>query len=116
MCEPVRVACLGDSLTRGDGSHEARQKSSLAGRGNYPMRLQRLLGTESATVLNFGHGGATACNGSDIPYLRTREFRRALQWRPHLLILMLGTNDGKDKHWGSPCGAAALHAGLTAIS
>ena len=93
-CETIRVACIGDSLTRGDGSHEhaRRRQASLVGRGNYPSYLQELLG-QRFDVKNFGHGGTTACNDSDSPYTRTREWWRALRFQPHMVVLMLGTND-----------------------
>ena len=115
--QPIRIACIGDSLTRGDGRHETwrkRSPRSLEGRGNYPMLLSSLLGA-SADVRNFGHGGTTACNGSNSPYQQTREYRRAIKFRPHLLVLMLGTNDAKDTHWGLGCDATTLTEGLTAI-
>ena len=113
---PLRIACIGDSLTRGDGSHEAwhrgRPPKNLAGRGNYPAILASLLGAEHFRVENFGHGGTTACNSSDAPYARTREFRRAIRFRPHLVILMLGTNDAKDGNWDARCRAGATMLGL----
>lgn len=115
-CVPLRIACLGDSLTRGDGTHERHARlKELTGRGNYPAALQRLLG-EHFKVQNFGHGGTTACNLSDAPFVRTREFRRAISFRPHVLILMLGTNDAKSKNWPTTtCGATGLLRGLSDI-
>ncbi len=110
----VRVACIGDSLTRGDGSHERRPPKRLAQRGNYPAKLQELLGT-GFWVRNFGHGGATACNSSEIPMAATREFAAARRWRPDVAVLMLGTNDAKKQHWeaATPCGGApAYRSGL----
>ena len=64
----TRVACLGDSLTRGDGAHERRppREKRFQQRGNYPALLQDLLGP-GYVVRNFGHGGAAACNVSDVP-------------------------------------------------
>ena len=119
MCQPLRVACVGDSLTRGDGIHEQwhRPDRRLDGRGNYPAALQGLLGPLRVRVENFGHGGTTACNTSDSPYIQTREFRRAVKFRPHLIVLMLGTNDGKDGNWNARCdpGARMLTRGLAEI-
>ena len=120
-CKPIRIACVGDSLTRGDGSHERRQQKNLKGRGNFPKYLDSLLNEEKGQfiVRNFGHGGTTACNTSDSPFIQTREFRRAVRFRPHLLVLMLGTNDAKDKNWdvSSRCsrGADSLASGLSQI-
>lgn len=111
----LRIACVGDSLTRGDGSHEGRTQHPA--RGNYPAALQRLLG-DSYIVRNFGHGGATSCNASDVPFESTRAFRRAKAFRPHVAVLMLGTNDAKQKHWTGLClpGADYLLSGLRRIS
>ena len=112
-CQWLRVACVGDSLTRGDGLHEhpphhrvpfsrlRLQQRPLRVRGNYPSVLQRLLGRR-ADVRNFGHGGSTACNlsaGRGPPFLSVREFPAALQFEPHVVILMLGTNDAKGHLW-----------------
>ena len=72
----VRVACVGDSLTRGDGLHEhiprhrvptAKLRPSqlpLRERGSFPAMLRRLLGEDRFDVRNFGHGGTTACNAT----------------------------------------------------
>ncbi len=108
----IRIACVGDSLTRGDGRHEPfnsflkpSKKHILQKRGNYPLALHAL-GCEAigrCVVRNFGHGGATASNCSDLPYESTREYKAALKWRPHVVVLMLGTNDAKEGNWES-CG------------
>lgn len=111
----IRIACVGDSLTRGDAAHEPGFHPKLSDRGNYPAVLQKLLGAH-VKVLNFGHGGATACNTSDIPYEATREFRQAILFRPHVVVLMLGTNDAKQRHWHGRCGAKALQSGLQRIA
>ena len=113
----VRVACVGDSLTRGDGSHEPRRPKGrgIAQRGNYPAILQKMLG-DGFEVRNFGHGGATACNASDVPYAETTEWAEARRFRPDVIVLMLGTNDAKVQHWEQPhCGPAAYAAGMRAL-
>ena len=51
-----RVACLGDSYTRGNGAHDGQTKAHKMDRGNYPQTLGELLG---ADVRNFGGSGAT---------------------------------------------------------
>merc|ERR1719326_704598 len=93
---------------------------ALRERGNYPALLQRMLGTHGWLVRNFGHGGATACNATALPYLQTRELAAAAAFRPHVVALMLGTNDAKTQHFErGPCAAggsgAGLRAGLAAI-
>ncbi len=92
-CEnkPVRVACLGDSITYGHG---------IADRENdtYPGIIGKQLGS-GYDVRNFGVCGATMMNGTDMPYINEQEYRNALEFNPHLVILMLGTNDSKPYNW-----------------
>ena len=116
----LRVACVGDSLTRGDGLHEhppnhrvptprlQPHQRPLRDRGSYPAMLRRLLGEQRFDVRNFGHGGATACNETGAhgpPFATSREFYAALRFEPHVVVLMLGTNDAKRHFWHSfACG------------
>ena len=106
----IRVACMGDSLTRGDASHEPGmgshhpfKNSSVAtpveSRGNYPLTLGKLMGSSAYEVRNFGHGGRSVLPPTQ--YNQTAEYRAALAWRPHLVLLMLGTNDAKRARPGS---------------
>ena len=113
---PIRIACLGDSLTRGDGSHEpfSAARPPHKGRGNYPALLDKWLGKDFV-VMNFGRGGTTACE-TNVPFDRTRQFRSAKSFKPHLVILMLGTNDAKDTNWGVRCNETSLAARLASIS
>jgi lysophospholipase L1-like esterase len=74
---PIRVACIGDSITNGT---------------EYPNDLWMMLGT-NYTVGNFGVGGATVSLESDIPYMNQIEFQKAKQFKPDIVIIMLGTND-----------------------
>lgn len=96
--EPVRVACVGDSITYGHGSSN-RSKTS------YPAQLQTLLG-DGWTVVNFGHNARTALddgrewNGvGGMGYRKSPEFAKALASRPDVVIFMLGSNDSKPVNW-----------------
>ena len=93
----VRVACLGDSITRGDASHEGlvRGAPRKAGRGNFPLALGAALG-KGFEVRNFGHGGATATRGNALSYEKLREYAAARKFAPNVALWMLGTNDSKD--------------------
>lgn len=106
--EPLRVACVGDSLTRGDrdpnATHAARKWALV---GNYPMRLQEKLGSRF-TVQNFGRGGASLLSGSGFSYWDTTELAAALDYNPHLAIVMLGTNDARLPVWRDPDLAAKV--------
>jgi lysophospholipase L1-like esterase len=86
---PVRVACVGDSITQGSGA--AKGKS-------YPAQLQALLG-ESWVVGNFGVSGRTLLKKGDFPYWKEKAYQKALEFKPDVVIIMLGTNDTKPQNW-----------------
>lgn len=82
---PVRVACLGDSITFGDRLPDRSAQS-------YPAVLSRLAQGRVATG-NFGVNGATAL---DIPFRAwsdTRACQNALAFKPDIVVVMLGIND-----------------------
>ena len=54
---PLRLACVGDSITQGVGTLKPEE-------GSYPAQLQKLLGTGWA-VQNFGVGGRTMLRKAD---------------------------------------------------
>lgn len=95
-CEntPIRVACLGDSITYGHG---------IADRENdtYPALLQQQLGSRF-DVRNFGVCGVTAMSGTDMPYINEQAYKDALAFGPQIVTLMLGTNDSKTYNWQGP--------------
>jgi len=85
---PVRVACIGDSITYGLGIGDTNQ--------TYPARLQALLGPDY-DVRNFGRSGTTATrdsfSGWARGYIKQPEHTRALAFQPDVLICNLGIND-----------------------
>ena len=88
---PIRVACLGDSITAG-----ARV---IAETESYPARLQELLGSKY-DVRNFGIGGATLIK-TGRPNV-WQKLGHVQEFQPHLAIISLGTNDtvgGRRKNW-----------------
>ncbi len=89
--EPVRVACMGDSITYGHG---------IADRDNdtYPAQLGKILG-DRYDVRNFGVCGVTLMNGTDMPYSNEQAYRDALEFNPQIITLLLGTNDSKPYNW-----------------
>lgn len=89
--EPTRVACVGDSITHGSGTKNPATES-------YPSQLGKLLG-EKWVVENFGVGGATLLNHGDKPYQKTGLFKKALESKPAVVVIMLGTNDSKPQNW-----------------
>ena len=74
---PIRVACVGDSITENSG---------------YPSDLQLLLG-DNYTVGNFGVSGSTVLLNSWKPYMDQPEFQSAKAFEPNIVVIMLGTND-----------------------
>jgi acyl-CoA thioesterase-1 len=74
---PIRVACVGDSITQGSG---------------YPSKLQTLLGP-NYTVRNFGVSGSTVSLNSTKPYMNQAAFLKAEDFEPQIVVIMLGTND-----------------------
>jgi lysophospholipase L1-like esterase len=86
---PVKVACVGDSITQGSGA--AKGKS-------YPAQLQELLGAEWK-IGNFGVSGRTLLKKGDFPYWKEKAYQEALKFEPDVVIIMLGTNDTKPQNW-----------------
>ena len=104
IAPPVRVACVGDSITYGHGLPDRAAAS-------YPAVLQTLLGPKYA-VRNFGVSGATLLAKGDRPYRRTPEFEAAVGSDPNVVVLALGTNDTKPDNWRH---VGDLAADLTAL-
>jgi lysophospholipase L1-like esterase len=81
----VRVACIGDSITREYG---------------YPGMLQALLG-DNYTVENFGSSSSTVLFNTAKPYMYEVEFTRAKEFQPDIAVVMLGTNDARTDYFKS---------------
>lgn len=87
---PIRLACIGDSITEGMGV----AKPSI---DSYPSQLAKILGARFE-VRNFGKSGY----GAHRPikkYGQTSEYKAALAFQPDLILCNLGIND--ITHWGS---------------
>lgn len=89
----IRVACVGDSITYGDGIEQRETKS-------YPAVLDQLLGPQFE-VRNLGVNGATLLKKGDKPYWAQPEFQAVSEFNPDAIIVMLGTNDTKPDNWTS---------------
>lgn len=90
--EPLRVACIGDSITEGAGLGNPALES-------YPARLQRLLGTNESTIRNYGVSGRTLLKKGDFPYWKESAYTQSRAWGPDLVFIKLGTNDSKPQNW-----------------
>ncbi|MEY5005234.1 MAG: hypothetical protein RI969_322 [Verrucomicrobiota bacterium] len=87
--EPIKVACVGDSITQGVGAKSGQ---------SYPAQLQALLG-DGYQVGNFGVSGRTLLKKGDFPYWKEKKYQAALAMEPAIVIIMLGTNDTKPQNW-----------------
>lgn len=91
---PIRVACVGDSITFGYALPEATRV-----RDSYPGRLSARLGG-GYLVKSFGHTGCTIMNLDWLPPLmKTDEYKASLAFKPDIVLLMGGTNDGSPRNW-----------------
>jgi acyl-CoA thioesterase-1 len=88
---PIRVACVGDSITYG---HRIKDREH----DSYPAQLGVLLG-DKWTVRNFGVNGATAFKEGGKPYSLQPAYQDALAFRPDVVIIKLGTNDTNPADW-----------------
>ena len=87
--KPVRVACVGDSITFGLGLHET-----------YPARLGRWLGT-NYNVQNFGVSATTLLHRAYYPYIGQPAYTNALAFRADIVVIDFGANDSKHPGDGS---------------
>lgn len=86
-----KVACIGDSITFGMGVRDRNSQS-------YPAQLGKLLG-DQWEVRNYGVSGATMMSKGDRPYRLTREYQAALDSKPDVVVIALGTNDSKPQNY-----------------
>jgi hypothetical protein len=120
---PIRVACVGDSITELGACLRKRSKKDarVAELDSYVAQLSRLLGP-AYEVTNYGNSGKTLLKGGlcgpkakskPCSYWNTSEFGAALESDPDIVTIMLGTNDAKRCNWygppnGSPRGGGVL--------
>ncbi|MEI6276150.1 MAG: SGNH/GDSL hydrolase family protein [Prolixibacteraceae bacterium] len=88
---PVKVACIGNSITFGSGIADRSRDS-------YPAQLGRMLG-DKWMVRNFGIGGRTMLKKGDFPYWKEEAWEEAKAFLPDVVIIKLGTNDTKPQNW-----------------
>jgi lysophospholipase L1-like esterase len=84
--EPVRVACLGDSITAGAKVNAATE--------SYPAQLQQMLG-EGFAVKNFGAGGATLWHGGSPNAFQ--QLPAAKTFAPQIALVNFGINDTRSR-------------------
>ena len=77
LMQQIRVACVGDSITEMSG---------------YPSYASELLGPKYL-VGNFGICGSQILLESECSYMYSFAYKSAKEFQPHLIVMMLGTND-----------------------
>ncbi|MDR3627641.1 MAG: GDSL-type esterase/lipase family protein [Ignavibacteriaceae bacterium] len=87
---PIKVACIGNSITIGAGLADPTKA--------YPQQAGILLGS-GYEVQNFGVSGRTMLKKGDYPYWNEPQFQAALNFKPQILTICLGTNDSKPWNW-----------------
>ena len=85
----IKIACVGDSITYGYG---------LTSSMSYPTKLGVDLGS-NYEVTNFGEGSATMLTTGRKPYIGLDIYQQSLQYDCDIVVIMLGTNDGKEFNW-----------------
>ncbi|MFR7643148.1 GDSL-type esterase/lipase family protein [Eubacterium sp.] len=85
----IKVACVGDSITEGVCASSGM---------SYPSQLKILLGN-AFEVKNFGVSGRTLLKKGDYPYWNESAYIASKNYLPDVVIIMLGTNDSKERNW-----------------
>lgn len=88
---PMKIVCLGDSITSGF-KLPAPEKSS------FPSQLEKMSGNKWK-ITNAGMTGATALKEGDISIWTSPAFSLIEKIQPDVVVLMLGSNDTKDINW-----------------
>lgn len=87
----TKIVCIGDSITYGSQALPVEVYS-------YPAQLQAKLG-QYYVVENYGVRSTTLSKESDQAYVNTEAFKMSLKSNPDIVIIMLGTNDSKNRYW-----------------
>lgn len=88
--EPIKIACVGNSITYGSGVFNKEKNA-------FPVQLQNLLG-KNYQIENFGVSGRTLLKKGDYPYWETDAYKEALEYNADIVFIKLGTNDSKSQN------------------
>ena len=96
-CEPLRIACIGDSLTEPAGFGGCASPQHLP---HYPCSLRPLL-NGSAEVRIYGCSKTTGHYSGARAWVRrcADKYQAALDFAPQLVFAMFGTNDAMPEFW-----------------
>ena len=101
----AKIACVGDSITYGFGLEDTR---------SFPYKLGVLL-SDSYEVKSFGASGKTLMSTGDTPYTQYDQYIPSLEYGADVVLIMLGTNDGKYFNWNPSTSPAILKRDLKAL-
>jgi acyl-CoA thioesterase-1 len=87
----LKIACVGDSITRGTFVWRRARRS-------YPAQLQAALGGQFC-VRNFGVNGHAVQQTADRSYRSSEAFTLSSAFQPDIVLIMLGTNDSRGDNW-----------------
>ncbi len=91
VADAMKIACVGDSITRGTFVWRRKTRS-------YPAQLQEMLG-QGYRVQNFGVNGHAVQQSADRPYSNSEAYSLSGLFEPDVVFLMLGTNDSRGDNW-----------------
>lgn len=92
---PVKVGCIGNSITFGLTTEDPATMS-------YPAQLQKMLDSYAPgkyEVGKFGRSGATLLRKGHRPYNEMEECAAGLQFAPDIAVFHLGINDTDPRDW-----------------
>lgn len=94
VAHPVRVACVGDSITFGTCAKETMINRYAYSKHNfsYPAILQKMYGTD-VVVGNFGYPGAVIHNTWQTKYYKSCSYNMFTTFEPDIIVIALGTNN-----------------------
>jgi len=94
---PLKIVCLGDSITQGFGLVDANGKQAMNALG-YPAKLGTLLGPQ-AVAHSVGAGGTSYFRKAPFPYEKAAWKGYVELWKPDVVLLAFGTNCSNDNSW-----------------
>ena len=101
--KPIKIACVGDSITKGHGLK----------RTSFPKMLQKRLGS-NYVVGNFGTNGLAVQKKTKRPIWKGATFKKVEAFAPQVIVLKLGTNDACQDN-GNWKGKAAFKSDYLAL-
>ncbi len=91
----VRIACIGNSITQGSHLENPAKEA-------YPAQLKEMLSSvygDTCIVNNYGLSGRNMLKNGPNPIWNENKFKKALNWKPDICFILLGTNDSRPGLW-----------------